>query len=495
MGKFEKIIISPDEKHLYSSHPEDKKKREDEKRKLAETAINNQLNRREFFSLAKRYLKLGGTLYLVDQVAKRKGFAESIKKFIDYFKFNNDEGYIEEEKEEIPEKTPEMTKIEEEDTQAIESILDYDKEGDIKLDLEEIKKVENFWYLKYAKGGDQYYGLMTAYIEMGEWENKIKKYFEQYNVPVEYMYLAIPESHWNLNAVSSAEAVGPYQFLRRTGNDMGLFIDYRNNVDERKDPLKSGKACAKYLKKLHDKYDDWDIAVAAYNGGYADKYNKSENGEGQSYEKFLKFMKDKINSKRREIKNAKTPSDLQDICEESKISEVNQKIINNISRSRGMEAGRRILYEIAMKNYKENLVYPAKFRAVMNVINSDSLKFSERKPEISFDEKTINQREDTFEYYNVRIKTIGRKRKAEGLKEISRRFNITVNQLMADNRLNNTNLYINQKLKIRKKTKKITLRSLSNARYPLKKLLKLNPALKEESPIPSGGYAIRFNRN
>jgi membrane-bound lytic murein transglycosylase D len=77
--------------------------------------------------------------------------------------------------------------------------------------------------------------------------------------------MAVIESALNPTAVSRVGATGMWQFISSTGRMYGLTIN--SIVDERRDPVKSTHAAAKYLKDMYSIYHDWVLVIAAFNCG------------------------------------------------------------------------------------------------------------------------------------------------------------------------------------------------------------------------------------
>lgn len=107
------------------------------------------------------------------------------------------------------------------------------------------------------------------------WLKRSSKYFphmekiiRKMNVPSDIKYVAVVESALRPGVRSHRGAVGFWQFLRRTGKHYGLRIDAR--IDERRNLFRSTEAACDFLNNLHDRFDSWLLAMAAYNmGGYS----------------------------------------------------------------------------------------------------------------------------------------------------------------------------------------------------------------------------------
>jgi len=152
----------------------------------------------------------------------------------------------------FPSPSPETTAEVTSDLQATSHDIDIPMNARV-LSSVELFKGKRKTYLEEALGRS------IQYLPM------IQRIFRTEGLPLDLSYIPLVESAFKTTALSRASAKGLWQFMRGTAIENGL--QYNWYLDERSEAEESTIAAARYLKTLHGMFDDWPLALAAYNGG------------------------------------------------------------------------------------------------------------------------------------------------------------------------------------------------------------------------------------
>ncbi len=119
-------------------------------------------------------------------------------------------------------------------------------------------------YINYYRGRGRT-TMEVGLYRSGMFMRMARRIFKEEGIPENVAWLGQVESSWKPTAMSWAAASGLWQFIPGTGSRYGLrrtaHIDERNSFDE------ATRASARYLKFLHNRYQNWELAIAAYNCG------------------------------------------------------------------------------------------------------------------------------------------------------------------------------------------------------------------------------------
>ncbi len=300
---------------------------------------------------------------------------------------------------------PEQEEIRKDDSRIIgktieEQLLNQDR---VILNLKTKNAIRKKWKDSYSpkpenysgenlEFGKNYLGLKQAMEKMQPWLFLIREEFRKAGVPEKFSYLAIPESHFNLNSTSRAQAKGPYQFTEETAKLYNLRVD--ELLDDRCDPIESARACAQHLKDSYERFNnDWDLAFADYNGGFTNKYAEVRDKKDRNYEDYLKWREKRLNDylkKKEDIYSVKNGDTLFEIAKKFGISVDKIKIDNNLT---GDVIGLGQKLKITGKTFNiddlddslENLNYPEKFYAILDVIEEQKLEDKFPPQKLEFD--------------------------------------------------------------------------------------------------------------
>ncbi len=154
-------------------------------------------------------------------------------------------------------------------------IAEIDNLSPIDFDFNEhVKRYIEIYTIERRDQVSQMLGLAELYFPLFE------ECLDKYNLPLELKYLAVVESALNPLAVSPSGAVGLWQFKLDASRMFDLEVN--SYIDERMDPVKSTEAACVYLEYLYRIFDNWHLALAAYNAGPGAVRNAIQRSGGQT---------------------------------------------------------------------------------------------------------------------------------------------------------------------------------------------------------------------
>ncbi len=122
-------------------------------------------------------------------------------------------------------------------------------------------------YLRFFRDDPRGQALMRGWLRrMSRYEHILRPILKEVGVPEDLVFVAMAESGFVPQRRSRVGAAGLWQFMEPTARVYGMERSYW--VDERYDLERSTYAAALYLKDLRVRFGSWEMALAAFNGGY-----------------------------------------------------------------------------------------------------------------------------------------------------------------------------------------------------------------------------------
>jgi membrane-bound lytic murein transglycosylase D len=116
---------------------------------------------------------------------------------------------------------------------------------------------------------------------------KLKPIFAEKKVPNQLVWLAEVESSFDPEARSPAGAAGLFQLMPATAKQYGLRTW---PFDQRLEPEPSARVAAALLGRLHEKFKDWRLALAAYNAGEGTVQNLLKKHKATTYDEIARYL-------------------------------------------------------------------------------------------------------------------------------------------------------------------------------------------------------------
>ena len=295
----------------------------------------------------------------------------------------------------------------------------------------------------YRKHVSQMLGKAQYYFPLFE------EVLNKFDLPLEFKYLAIVESALKPHARSRSAATGLWQFMYNTGKIYDLKVT--SYIDERSDPIKSTIAACEYFTFLYKMFNDWELVLAAYNGGpgYVSRAMRRTGATDYwSVRPFLRTETQRYVPKFIAVNYIMTYASAHNIyptpylytqAETDTISITQSMTFETISET--LDIPIAVLQELNPM-YKKDLIPVGKNKSALLKLPrakmGDFITNEEQIYAISIEEQKPYVEEDA--------PTIHRVKNGEYLGKIAKQYNTSVSRLMSWNNLKNSNLRVGQKL-------------------------------------------------
>lgn len=135
--------------------------------------------------------------------------------------------------------------------------------ADMKLIITDGAKKDIQKDVDMLRSSDKYFKIKLDRVVL--YMPTVERILKEENIPDDIKYLAIQESAFIPDAVSSSKAVGFWQFKDGTAREVGMRVD--NKVDERKNIVSSTHGAARYFRSHQKQLDNWAHTVTAHMTG------------------------------------------------------------------------------------------------------------------------------------------------------------------------------------------------------------------------------------